>query len=472
MSKQFLFGLMLAAGTLAAIAGCGHQSHKPTQAEKPVEVRPVTVTVTPLELRPVQRRISVVGTLHGLERVQISSKVSGRLERVLVDVGDRVQPGALLVEINQTDFKLAVDEAQRALERELAKLGLREIPQTKFNAETLPSMIRGRILVENAKRKFERVKNLYQKKSVTDQEFEQAQTDLQVEEAALQQTMLDIRATLAAVRYSQSVLETANRQLSETKIYAPPSDFPSLVELLQQGASYVVSKRMATAGELTMSGGPPLLELVIDDALKLKATVPERYASEVRVGQTVEIKVEAWPNDVFQARIARVSPTIDPENRTFEIEAYVQNKDHRLQHGSFAKGAILTRTADQAVMAPLESLVTYAGVTKIFCLDGETVRDVPVQLGIRDNGWVEVIGDIPEHAIVVTSGQTQLASGTRVAIRQPIAAAKPVMETPMSPTLNPLQPIPTEAPAEGASHIAPVGAIDAAPNISTAAEQH
>lgn len=461
---------MLVAGALAVLAGCGHKSEAP-KIETTVVAKPVTVTVTPLELRPVQRRIAVVGTLHGLERVQISSKVAGRLEKVHVDVGDRVQPGALLVEVNQADFKLAVDEAQRALERELAKLGLREIPQTQFNAETLPSMVRGRLLVDSARRKFERAKNLYQKKSATDQEFEQAQTDLQVEEAALQQTMLDIRATLAAVRYSQSVLETANRQLTETKIFAPPSDFPSLAELQQQGAGYVVAKRMATAGELAMTGAGPLLELVIDDALKLKATVPERYASEVQVGQTVEIKVEAWPNDVFHARIARISPTIDSENRTFEIEAHVQNKDHRLQHGSFAKGSILTRAADQAVMAPLESLVTYAGVTKIFCLDGETVQDVPVQLGVRDHGWVEVIGDIPQQATVVTSGQTQLAAGTRITIRQPIAAAKPVIETPAYPTMNPLQPIPTEAAPEGAATIAPVGAIDPTQTISTAAEQ-
>jgi RND family efflux transporter MFP subunit len=332
-------------------------------------------------------------------------------------------------------------------------------------------MIRGRTLVENAKRKYERAKSLYQKSAGTDQDYQQAQTDLAVEEAALQQTMLDIRATLAAVRYSQSVLETANRQLTETKIFAPPSDFPSLVELHQQGAGYVVSKRMATAGELAMTGSGPLLELVIDDALKLKATVPERYASEVQVGQTVEIKVEAYPHDVFHARIARISPTIDSENRTFEIEAHVQNKDHRLQHGSFAKGSILTRTADQAVMAPLESLVTYAGVTKIFCLDGETVRDVPVQLGVRDNGWVEVIGNIPQQGTVVTSGQTQLASGTRITIRQPIAAAKPVIESPAYPAMNPLQPIPTEAAPEGAATIAPVGAIDAAQTISTAEQR-
>jgi RND family efflux transporter MFP subunit len=419
--KQFVISIALGLACLAVIAGCGkHGKTTPQAEETTVAAKPVVVTVADLQQRPVQRRIAVVGTLHGLERVQISAKVAGRLEKVLVDVGDRIKPGTRLIEIHQLDFKLAVDEAQRALERELAKLGLTEVPNDRFNIETLPSMTRGRLLVANSRRKFERLKGLHQKNAVTDQEFEQATTDLQVQEATLQQTMLDIRATLAAVRYQQSVLDSANRQLNETSISAPPSDFPSLEELNLKGCGYVVARRMATAGELAMSGGSPLLELVIDDALKLKATVPERYASEVHVGQTVELKVEAYPNDVFQARIARISPTIDSENRTFEIDAYVVNSDHRLQHGSFAKASILTRTADQALMAPLESLVTFAGVTKIFYLEGDTVRDIPVSLGVRDNGWVEIIGDLPEQGSIVTSGQTQLAAGSRITVRKPI----------------------------------------------------
>jgi RND family efflux transporter MFP subunit len=452
--SQFVIATAVSFGCLALLVGCGkHGSTTPAATEATVAAKPVVVTVAQLQQRPVQRRIAVVGTLHGLERVQISAKVAGRLEKVLVDVGDRIKPETKLVEIHQLDFKLAVDEAQRALERELAKLGLTELPKERFDAEKLPSLIRGRLLVANARRKFERLKNLNQKNAVTDQEFEQATTDLEVEEASLQQTMLDIRATQAAVRYQQSVLDSARRQLAETTISAPPSDFPSLNELNLKGCGYVVARRMATAGELAMVGGSPLLELVIDDALKLKATVPERYASEVHIGQTVELKVEAYPNDVFHARIARISPTIDSENRTFEIDAHVINSDHRLQHGSFAKASILTRSADQAAMVPLESLVTFAGVTKIFCLEGETVREIPVSLGVRDNGWVEVVGELPAQGAIVTSGQTQLAAGSRITVRQPIAAE------------------PKRLPEGDHGMITPVNAIDAVQNLSNATEQ-
>jgi RND family efflux transporter MFP subunit len=462
ISKSVTIGVALASTTaLALLAGCGHNtSHAPAEA-KTVVAKPVVVTVAPLELRSVQRRITVVGNLHGLERVVVSAKVTGLLDKVHVDVGDRVKPGTPLIEIDQTDFKLAVEEAQRALERELSKIGLTEIPKTEFDAETLPSMIRARLLVEQARRDFERAKGLSQKNAATSQELEQAQTKLQVEEVSLQQTMLDIRSTLAAVRYARSVLDTAQRQLDETRIVAPPADFASLAELKQQNVGYVVTKRMATAGERTSAAAAPLLELFIDDVLKLKATVPERYASEVRIGQAVEIGVEAYPNDVFQARIARVSPTIDSDSRTFEIEAHVLNTDHHLQHGSFAKAAILTREADQAITVPAESLVTFAGVTKIFYLDGETVRETPVSVGIRGEGWIEVIGDLPTQAAVVTSGQTQLAAGSKVSIRQPLS------DTPqLLPHANESQNIESISRTPNPTEIAPVGAIEPSPIIS------
>jgi multidrug efflux pump subunit AcrA (membrane-fusion protein) len=464
--------LIYICGALLIFAGCSHgKSHAPPEV-KTVVAKPVVVTVAPLELRSVQRRITVVGNLHGLERVVVSAKVMGRLDKVHVDVGDRVKPGSPLIEIEQTDFKLAVEEAQRALERELSKIGLTEIPKTKFDAEALPSMIRARLLVDQARRDFERAKNLSQKNAATSQELEQAQTKLQVEEVSLQQTMLDIRSTLAAVRYARSVLDTAQRQLDETRIVAPPADFASLAELKQQqqNVGYVVTKRMATAGERTSAAAAPLLELFIDDVLKLKATVPERYASEVRIGQTVEIGIEAYPNDVFQARIARVSPTIDSDSRTFEIEAHVLNTDHRLQHGSFAKAAVLTREADQAITVPPESLVTFAGVTKLFYLDGETVRETPVSIGIRGEGWVEVIGDLPTQAAVVTSGQSQLAAGSKVSIRQPLDGTPQLLpHAHPSQNIESISRTPQPAPGPLATEIAPAGGIEPSPVITNTA---
>jgi RND family efflux transporter MFP subunit len=419
---SLLAGVALSLLSIAA-TGCGKSGEAATKEAEKAKVAPrtVTVTVAPIEVRPVKRTISVVGTLHGLETVQLSSKVSGRIEKVNVDIGDRVAPGSVLAEIDQTDYRLAVDEAQRALERELAKLGLNEVPTERFDAETLPSIVRGRLLVANAKRQYERLRELVGRNASSIQEYEQAETTLRVEEASLRQVMLDVRATMASIRYAQSVLATAQRQLTETHVLAPPLAVFTNVNL--GDASYVVSRRHVAAGEFATGIGAPMFELVVDDVLKLKATVPERYAAEVKVGQPVELHVEAYPNDTFQAVVARISPTIDPQSRTFELEAHVPNADHRLQHGGFAKASVVTRQAADAVTAPIESVINFAGVTKLFTVVGGKAQEVPIQTGLRGDGWVEVVGQIDPEAVVVTSGQSQLANGTAVTLRQSTTAA-------------------------------------------------
>jgi membrane fusion protein, multidrug efflux system len=151
--------------------------------------------------------------------------------------------------------------------------------------------------------------------------------------------------------------------------------------------------------------------------------VPERFAGQAAEGQPVEVRVEAYPNEVFAAQITRISPAIDPASRTFEIEAIVPNADHRLSHGAFAKAHIVTRSDAEAVTAPLESIVSFAGVTKLFVVAEGQAQSIPVTIGSRGDGWVEVLGPVSPGMVVVTSGQTQLAEGTAVAERQPLAGA-------------------------------------------------
>lgn len=410
----------LAAIALAAIlpwsAGCHGPSGEAKQGQpKSEEVAPISVTVTPAAVRNVQRRIGLVGTLHALETVTLSPQVSGLAQKVIADEGDRVKPGDLLVEIDSTDYQLAMTETQRALERELAKIGLAKMPDGRFDIEALPSVARSRALVENAQKILDRMRKLVERNATTLQEYEDAVTKLQVEQATYRQTLLDVQATLAAARYADSLLQTAQRRLAETKLVAPEILLPGKQDARAIG--YVVIKRDTSTGEMVTSA-KPVYELAIDDLLKLKATVPERHAGEVALGQQVELSIDAYPKEVFKATVSRVSPSVDPESRTFAIEAIVPNSEHRLKHGAFAKASIITRAESQAVTVPLESVVSFAGVTKVFAVEGGKAHGVEIELGVQGKGWVEVIGPLQGGTQVVTNGQTQLADGTPIEIRE------------------------------------------------------
>lgn len=416
---------------LAATVGCGggaadakKKAEAEAAADKPIE--PVVVTVAEVAARPIQRRVSVVGTLNGFERIVITPKVEGRVEAIKHETGDRVKPGDVLLEIDRTDYQLAAQEAERALEMDLARLGLETPPEGPVDMQQQPAIVRAQLLLENAKRRFDRQKSLLSSNVASRETFEQTETDLKVAEATLKQSSLETQATVASVRHKQAVLAQSRQRLQESIVVAPRLDaFPVGDAAKDKSFDYVIAKRMTAVGEMVRAfPSTPVFELVVDDMLKLRANVPERFAGVLKMDQQVEVRVEAYPDEVFAAHVSRLHPTVDPQNRTFEIEALVPNRDHRLKHGGFAKAEVLTRVDEAGRTAPLETLVRFAGVSKVFRIRDGKAQEVLVEVGARGDGWIELIGGLELGDQLVTSGQSRLAEGTPVRIREASAQAE------------------------------------------------
>lgn len=411
--------LVLASVLTIGVAGCHGKKSESAKVESvaaETSAAPLPVSIASVEVREVQRRVSVVGTLHGFERITITPKVEGRVQSINFDVGDRIPPGKTLLELDPTDYQLAVEEAKQALNQELSRLDLTQTPPDNFDVEQLPSVDSARLLLKNAQQKFERQKTLLGQSASSGQAFEQAETDLKVADAALRQARINARATLAAVKHRESLLNQALQKLSETQVKSPTLGKMSQSSVMED---FVVSKRMASVGEMVRAfPSTPVFELVLDDVLKLIVMIPERYMAQVTTGLEVAVSVDAYPNDVFKGKVARISPIIDPQSRSFEVEAHVLNPDHRLRHGGFAKANVVVGTADKAVTVPLEAVTRFAGVSKVFTIRDETAQEVEIAIGTQGSGWVEVIGGLQASDVVVTSGQSKLANGARVTVRE------------------------------------------------------
>src|SRR5690606_21460554 len=127
----------------------------------------------------------------------------------------------------------------------------------------------------------------------------------------------------------------------------------------------------------------PAFRLVIADPLELRAAVAERYASELKVGQRAGAMTEATGEEIFYGKVSRINPTVDRASRTFDVEILIPNPDKRLPAGSFARAAIEARGDDDAVPVPLEAIVRFAGVVKVFVLRDGKAHSAPVKLGER-----------------------------------------------------------------------------------------
>lgn len=390
----------------------------------------IKVTVQPVTFRSVQRTVGVVGTLHGYEEISLGAKVEGRVRKIAHDVADRVKPGEILLEIDPTDYQLNVRQAQRALQVELAKLGLDESPAGKVDVTRVPTVVQAQLRRDNAQKRMERAKTLVERKASAEEDLSEKMSEFRVAQAEYDNQVLVAKAGIAAIQVKNEALSIAKQQLLDSIVRVPEPSQP--VPGLENGASYAIISRAVSEGSYVMPGAD-VFKIVIESPLKFRGRVPERKSSEVRLGQKAEVYTAAYPRS-FPGEVTRINPSIDPQTRTFEVEILVPNTQSELKPGGFAKTAILTEVDERAPTVPLEAPVQVAGVTKIFLVEDGRAKEVQVTLGVQGSDWVEIATPkLPADAQVITSGQTAIADRSAVAVRD-AAVSTPGISSPAKPS--------------------------------------
>lgn len=418
---------------LAAIGGCGRNSAPVARGD--AAPRPVSITAAVIETRPVVRTIEMVGTLKGWEEVTIGSKRAGRVVKVRHDMGDHVPPGEPLVELDPVDAQLARQLSEAQYLGDLVKLGITAEQADSFidrfgSGEslirgeaaqsvivTVPAVVQQRSVRDKAQSDLNRQRQLSQRGVISSQELQDAENEFRNAQAAYDHAVATARGVIATALASRATLLQTERALRDTTIEAPlPSSPP---EGTTRAVTYAVSRRSVSEGQM-LAAGEAVIDLVVEDPLRLWGSVPERYSAQVQVGQDVRVRVPAYDRD-FPGRVARINPSVDPVSRTFQVEVAVPNAEGQLRPGGFAKASIVIQRDDQALVVARGAIGRFAGVTKIFVLEGEgtraQVRSIPVTTGQEGDRWVEVRGELQAGQRVADSGLTQLADGTAVVVR-------------------------------------------------------
>lgn len=426
----------IAAGlAILAAAGCGPKAEKAVEGS--TKVQPISITVSELTLRPVVRTVDVVGTLRGWEEVTVGAKKGGRVLKIYHDFGDTVAPGEPLLELDPVDAKLGLQQAETRLLGDLTKLGVTRKEADEYlkkfgqgerlltgeeverRIREIPAVIQTRLAIERAHLAVTRQRQLANRQAGTPQDLQNAENDFDAAQAAYDNALMTARWNLASALASKVAIDVANQTLEDMIVRAPvPTNVPVDREAEKPSpATYSIVKRPVHEGQMVKEGDA-LFDLVIQRPLRLWANVPEIYTPEVKIGQEVRLTVASMPNETFTGTVARISPSVDSVSRTFQVEALVPNRKGLLRPGGFTKAQIVTRAEAQAIVVPLESVVKFAGVTKIFVVESDKARAIPVTAGLEGKDWVEVTGELPSRGQVVTSGQAMLADGTPVTIRE------------------------------------------------------
>jgi membrane fusion protein (multidrug efflux system) len=436
---------------IAALASAGCRGRGESAVKADTKARAVPVTVAPVETSPVVRTVEMVGTLKGWEEVTVGSKRTGRVLKILHDMGDRVPPGEPLVELDPVDAIMAEQLAESQYLGDLVKLGITAKQADEFVRkfgiteqllrgeiatsviETVPSVAQMRYARDKAQNDLNRQRQLSQRGVGTSQELQDAEIDFRAAQAAYDNAIVTARAVVASALASRVALDQAKQAREDMTIRAPiPSMMP---EPHSERLTYAITRRTVSEGKM-LAVGEEVFALVIENPLRLWGNVPERFSAEIEVGQDVDIRVAAYDR-VFHGKVARINPAVDPVSRTFQVEVTVPNDHRLLRPGGFAKASIITRRDDEAIVVPREAIVRFAGVTKVYAIPGDRddaeARAVAVTTGLEGEGWVEVKGELQAGQRVATSGLSQLADGTKVRIREEVEQNEDHPETIVAP---------------------------------------
>lgn len=370
---------------LVGLSACGEGEKK-----KPAEVSAAAIPVTavPATAETWPGLYEATGTVRARTSSSIAARVMGYVREVKVQAGDRVREGQVLVTLETRDLDVSARRAEAA--RESVKSSMPE-------AESAIAAAKANL--DLAQVTFGRMQELFQKKSISNQEFDEASAKLKAAQAAHEMARArrgQLNAKLAEVEQEVSSAEVSR---SYAQVVAPFSG--------------VVTARTVEPGTLAVPG-TPLLSVEREGALRLEASVDERRLAEIRVGQAVSVTLESIGR-TMESRVAEIVPSVDAASRAYVVKIDLP-PTAALRSGVFGR-AVFQSGSRMVVTIAAAALTERGQLQSVMVADGGVARTRLVTVGQRLKDRVEVLSGLSEGERVIVPVPRELRDGARVEVR-------------------------------------------------------
>lgn len=300
---------------------------------------PVPVEVNHVDRATLHASYTTTSTLEAYDEADVTPRVSGIIENVLVEEGDRVEQGQVIAELDKERFEQAVQQVAAELR------GVRQ--------------------------ELERMREMASRQMASADAVERLQANYDALNARLRLAQIDLEA--ATIR-------------------APING--------------VISQRYAKTGNLVQQHSRQSLFHIVDLS-RLQATihVPERDIHNVSVGQNVLLDLS---HNQVEASVSRISPAVDRVAGTFRVMVDIDNPQHLLRAGMFARVQLQYARFDNTLRVPQYALVQLDGQQYVYVVETGIAKRRAVHTGVRQGEWIQIIDGISEGDAIVVTGQNNL----------------------------------------------------------------
>lgn len=340
MKKNYLIGLALVAA-FVVMPGC--KGKKTVESDQQEGVKKVLVTTKTAESVQVPQTAEFTSNIRGYKENSIASSMPLRIEKIMVEVGDRVRKGQLLVTLDPTQYNTTG------------------------------------VQLANTEADYQRMKPVFEAGGLSKQQMEATETQLQV-----------LRDSYANLR-------------DNTELRSPIDG--------------IVTARNYDPGNL-YNGSTPILVVMQIDRVKVSVAVSEQYFPKVKLGMPAEVRVDMYPDKVFEGKVTLISPAIDASTRTFNVEITIPNSSLELRPGMFSR-TTLNFVDSEGVMIEDIAIQKQAGTNDkyVFVIqNGKAVRRL-VTTGVQVGSQVNIISGVDVGDQVVMTGVSRLENGSEVEVK-------------------------------------------------------
>jgi RND family efflux transporter MFP subunit len=328
-----------------------------------------------VQLKTWPKLVKCQGSLIADETTTVSSKVAGQVAHVAVDLGSVVEKNATLVQLDTKEFRLQAEQADGQLLQARSAVGLKPGDSLdKLDPENAPPVREARAVWDESKKAIARIRELANRDAISATDLELAESAERVASARFSSAQNGVREKIAMISVQSALRDLAHQRQAETTIEAP---FDGVLE-----ARFVSTGTYVQAGQA-------LLTIAKTSVLRFRGSVPERYAQRVRVGQSIGLQFDL-SDQKRTATLSRISPSLDPSNRSLVFEADLDNLDGTLRSGLFAEGILVIEPESKAMVVPVCSVVRFAGIDKVWLIRDGKLREQPIALGREQDQWVEI----------------------------------------------------------------------------------
>ncbi|MEH8044304.1 efflux RND transporter periplasmic adaptor subunit [Gallibacterium anatis] len=382
-TKKRILGITVALIILAAIYYFNLQSQPKT-----------TYLTETAKYSDIQQTVVATGTVRSSNRVEVGARVSGKVEKILVKLGQKVKKGELIAELDSITQENTLNSAQAQL--------------AAYKAQLVAAQTAYRVANSN----FQRIAKLYKRKASSLDDYENAQNNLDSAKANVEQIQ-------AQIKQSEIEVNTAATNLNYTKITSP---IDGTVISIPVSVGQTVNANQTT---------PTIIQVADLDTMLIKPEISEGDITKIKPGMKVQFTTLAEPDEIYQAEIASVDPAMttltdneysesvsDTNAIYYYANVLVPNPEHKLQIGMTTQNTIITAQKQHVLVVPTLAIQKRNGQNSVQILDGDKVIEKIVQIGLHDDINTEILSGLNEGDNVILS-QSSANEAASVKVRAP-----------------------------------------------------